>query len=149
MNNDNKRSAGGLGLVGDIGGTNARFALWRGQRLESIEVLACADYPRPELAVRDYLARIGESVANIDSVCLACAGPVGAADFRFTNNHWVINRAAFREELGLDHLLLVNDFSTMAWAASRLGADELVQVRAGSAQADRARLIIGPGTGLG
>lgn len=27
MNNDNKRSAGGLGLVGDIGGTNARFAL--------------------------------------------------------------------------------------------------------------------------
>ena len=47
MNNDNKRSAGGLGLVGDIGGTNARFALWRGQRLESIEVLACADYPRP------------------------------------------------------------------------------------------------------
>ena len=102
MNNDNKRSAGGLGLVGDIGGTNARFALWRGQRLESIEVLACADYPRPELAVRDYLARIGESVANIDSVCLACAGPVGAADFRFTNNHWVINRAAFREELGLE-----------------------------------------------
>lgn len=100
MNNDNKRSAGGLGLVGDIGGTNARFALWRGQRLESIEVLACADYPRPELAVRDYLARIGESVANIDSVCLACAGPVGAADFRFTNNHWVINRAAFREGWG-------------------------------------------------
>ena len=77
--------------------------------------------------------RIGESVANIDSVCLACAGPVGAADFRFTNNHWVINRAAFRG-LGLDHLLLVNDFSTMAWAASRLGADELVQVRAGSAE---------------
>ena len=88
MNNDNKRSAGGFGLVGDIGGTNARFALWRGQRLESIEVLACADYPRPELAVRDYLARIGESVANIDSVCLARAGPVGAAAFgRLRQSH--------------------------------------------------------------
>ncbi len=64
MNNDNKRSAGGLGLVGDIGGTNARFALWRGQRLESIEVLACADYPRPELAVRDYLARMFRALAR-------------------------------------------------------------------------------------
>ncbi|MFO6059197.1 hypothetical protein, partial [Pseudomonas aeruginosa] len=29
MNNDNKRSAGGLGLVGDIGGTNVRFGAWR------------------------------------------------------------------------------------------------------------------------
>ncbi|MFO5909511.1 hypothetical protein ACLBSX_29555, partial [Pseudomonas aeruginosa] len=27
MNNDNKRSAGGLGLDVDIGGSNARFAL--------------------------------------------------------------------------------------------------------------------------
>lgn len=88
-------------------------------------------------------------MANIDSVCLATPVRSVRPISDFTNNHWVINRAAFREELGLDHLLLVNDFSTMAWSASRLGADELVQVRAGSAQADRARLIIGPGTGLG
>ncbi len=150
MNSNKAHSASnGLALVGDIGGTNARFALWRGQRLESIEVLACADYPRPELAVRDYLARVGQPLSSVENVCLACAGPVGAADFRFTNNHWVIHRAAFRTELGLSHLLLVNDFSTMAWAASRLGADDLVQVRPGRALEGRARLIIGPGTGLG
>ncbi|WP_263141524.1 glucokinase [Pseudomonas sp. RIT-PI-AD] len=139
----------GFTLVGDIGGTNARFALWRSGHLNAVQVLACADYPRPELAVRDYLERQGIPLAAVDSVCLACAGPVSAADFRFTNNHWTINRAAFCAELGLRHLLLVNDFSTMAWAASRLGPEHLVLVREGVAQADRARLIIGPGTGLG
>lgn len=150
MNSNNKpQQPTATALVGDIGGTNARFALWRGEHLEAIEILACADYPRPEDAVREYLQRVGQPLSAIDNVCLACAGPVGDADFRFTNNHWVISRDAFRAELGLSHLLLVNDFSTMAWAASRLGGDDLVQVRDGAALDGRARLIIGPGTGLG
>ncbi|MGW8171670.1 MAG: glucokinase [Stutzerimonas stutzeri] len=42
-------------LVGDIGGTNARFALWRDQRIEQIRVLPTADHARPELAIRAYL----------------------------------------------------------------------------------------------
>ena len=29
-----------LALVGDIGGTNARFALWRDEQLEAVQVLA-------------------------------------------------------------------------------------------------------------
>ncbi|MDF3863305.1 glucokinase [Pseudomonas denitrificans (nom. rej.)] len=150
MNSNNAQNASnGFALVGDIGGTNARFALWRGEILESIQVLACADYPRPEDAVRDYLQRVGQPLSAIDNVCLACAGPVGAGDFKFTNNHWVICRDAFRAELGLSHLLLVNDFSTMAWAASRLSEEHLVQVRPGKALEGRAKLIIGPGTGLG
>ena len=37
-----------LALVGDIGGTNARFALWKNQQLESVQVLATADYASPE-----------------------------------------------------------------------------------------------------
>ncbi|MNO50918.1 Glucokinase [compost metagenome] len=149
MMNKQPEVPAGVALVGDIGGTNARFALWRDGRLDAIQVLACADYPRIEDAVREYLQRSGQPLGAIRAVCLACAGPVGAGDFRFTNNHWVIDRAAFRAELGLCHLLLVNDFSTMAWAASRLGGDDLVCVRQGQAQQARARLIIGPGTGLG
>ena len=67
MNNDNKRSAGGFGLVGDIGGTNARFALWRGQRLESIEVLACADYPVINLPAIGYNFSDEQPVAWVDA----------------------------------------------------------------------------------
>ena len=34
-------------LVGDIGGTNARFALWRDNQLYQVKVFATADYTSP------------------------------------------------------------------------------------------------------
>ena len=62
-------------LVGDIGGTNARFAVWRDQQIESVRVLPTIDYPRPEDAIRAYLQGVGQSVEALQAVCLACAGP--------------------------------------------------------------------------
>lgn len=38
-------------LVGDIGGTNARFALWRDNQLHEVNVFATADYTSPEQAI--------------------------------------------------------------------------------------------------
>ena len=64
-----------LALVGDIGGTNARFALWRDSRLESVRVLATADFVTPETAVEYYLASLGLAPGSVEAACLACAGP--------------------------------------------------------------------------
>lgn len=136
-------------LVGDIGGTNARFALWRNQQLESVRVLPTVDYPRPEDAIRAYLQAVGQSVEALQAVCLACAGPVSGDEFAFTNNHWRLSRQVFCEDLGLSDLLLVNDFTAMALGMTRLRDGELVQVCEGQAEAGQARLVIGPGTGLG
>ncbi|WP_443192410.1 glucokinase [Pseudomonas indica] len=138
-----------LGLVGDIGGTNARFALWRDERLEAVRVLATADFPTPEQAIRAYLDEIGQAVAEVDAVCLACAGPVRGDEFRFTNNHWRLNRPDFCRQLGLSELLLINDFSAMALGMTRVLPEELVEVCQGSIDPERPRLVIGPGTGLG
>ena len=44
-----------LALVGDIGGTNARFALWENDQLRAISVLATADFACPEDAIALYL----------------------------------------------------------------------------------------------
>ncbi|MEX5590731.1 glucokinase, partial [Pseudomonas urmiensis] len=46
-------------LVGDIGGTNARFALWRDNQLHAVQVLATADYTSPEQAIEAYLREQG------------------------------------------------------------------------------------------
>lgn len=138
-----------LALVGDIGGTNARFALWRDNQLESVRVLATVDYPGPEAAIRAYLAELGLAPGAVDSVCLACAGPVSGDLFRFTNNHWRISRAAFCRELKVRELLLINDFSAMALGMTRLGEHERISICPGEAQADRPCVVIGPGTGLG
>ncbi|TWC28187.1 glucokinase [Pseudomonas sp. SJZ079] len=138
-----------LALVGDIGGTNARFALWRDEQLESVRVLATADYPGPEAAIRTYLAELGLPLGAVDSVCLACAGPVSGDEFRFTNNHWRLSRAGFCRELQVGELLLVNDFSAMALGMTRLRDDERMLVCPGEPEANRPCVVIGPGTGLG
>jgi len=136
-------------LVGDIGGTNARFALWRDGRIESVRVLPTLDYPRPEDAIRAYLLAVGQELDALQAVCLACAGPVSGDSFVFTNNHWRLSRQGFCDELGLTDLLLINDFTAMALGMTRLREGELVEVCAGQPAAGRARLVIGPGTGLG
>lgn len=136
-------------LVGDIGGTNARFALWQGQRLRAIRVLRTVDYLCPEDAVRAYLQAVGRDVSELGAVCLACAGPVSGDEFVFTNNHWRLSRRAFRASLELDELLLINDFSAMALGITRVPGSELLTVCEGVADPDRVRLVIGPGTGLG
>ncbi|HBX57274.1 glucokinase [Pseudomonas sp. UBA2684] len=138
-----------LALVGDIGGTNARFALWRDEQLEAVRVLATADYPGPEQAIGAYLAELGLPLGAVSLVCLACAGPVSGDLFRFTNNHWRLSRAAFCRDLQVDELLLINDFSAMALGMTRLRDDERSLVCAGQAEANRPAVVIGPGTGLG
>ncbi len=138
-----------LALVGDIGGTNARFALWRDEQLQAVQVLATADFPGPEQAIVAYLHAQGLPLGAVDAVCLACAGPVSGDLFRFTNNHWRIERAAFCAALQIEHLLMINDFSAMALGMTRLRDGERLQVCPGEAQAGRPALVIGAGTGLG
>ncbi|WP_339543584.1 glucokinase [Pseudomonas sp. RA_35y_Pfl2_P32] len=138
-----------LALVGDIGGTNARFALWKDQHLESVQVLATADFACPEDAIGVYLKGLGLAPGAIGAVCLSVAGPVSGDEFRFTNNHWRLSRRAFCEALQLERLLLVNDFSAMALGMTRLQPEEFRVVCAGTPEPLRPAVVIGPGTGLG
>ena len=94
-----------LALVGDIGGTNARFALWEDQQLHSVRVFPTTDYSSPEQAIGIYLRDLGLALGAIGSVCLSVAGPVDGDEFRFTNNHWRLSRKAFCATLQVDELL--------------------------------------------
>ena len=138
-----------LALVGDIGGTNARFALWRNARLEAVRVLATADFATPELAVEYYLASLGLAPGSVGAACLACAGPVKGEQFVFTNNHWRLGRRDFCGALQLDELLLINDFAAMALGMTRVAEAQRRTICNGAAETGAPALVIGPGTGLG
>jgi glucokinase len=138
-----------LALVGDIGGTNARFALWRNARLEAVRVLATADFATPELAVEYYLASLGLAPGSVGAACLACAGPVKGEQFVFTNNHWRLGRRDFCGALQLDELLLINDFAAMALGMTRVAEAQRRIICNGAAETGAPALVIGPGTGLG
>ena len=136
-------------LVGDIGGTNARFA-WQAHAqapLECVETLPCQDYPQLQQAVEAYLRRIARP--HPQQAALGLANPVTGDWVQMTNNHWAFSTQALQQALGLQRLAIYNDFSALALALPTLREDELLHLGGGPALPEAARALIGPGTGLG
>ncbi|WP_336366806.1 glucokinase [Marinobacter sp. C2H3] len=142
-------TAKNLSLVGDIGGTNARFALVDpgDVRPRHIEVLACGDYDNLDQAVVDYLQRAG--AGSVGQACLAVASPVRGTQVRMTNNHWRFDTEDVRQQFGWSAFKVINDFTAMALGVPHVDEAHLVHVCGGPGDPRRPRLVIGPGTGLG
>ncbi|GHE21523.1 glucokinase [Halomonas urumqiensis] len=139
-------------LIGDIGGTNARFALVTPGAFEPHDILSlpCAEYPGLVEAVDDYLTRVG-AVGNAapHEACLAFACPIRGDQVTMTNNHWTFSRAEAQAALGLTLFKVINDFTAQALGVPHVAEQDLVEVQPGQAIPHSARLVIGPGTGLG
>lgn len=132
-------------LIGDIGGTYARFALQRRRgRYGEVRVFEVADFPDPEAAIRAYL---GER--QVREAVLAVATPVESDTIRFTNSPWAFSREALRERLGLERLAVLNDFVAQALAVAHLSDEEVAPIGGGTRLAERPAVVLGPGTGLG
>lgn len=132
-------------LIADIGGTNARFALTGPDGRPTAErTLATADYPGPVEAARAYL-----DGRRVRAAVFAVATPVESDWIHLTNSPWAFSIEATRTALGLDRLVVINDFTAQALAVPVLGADERVLLGGGEPVAGRAIGVIGPGTGLG
>jgi glucokinase len=138
-----------LWLLGDIGGTNARFALCDGPGAEPRAALglACDDYPDLAAAAQAYLSNHGDN--RPAHACIAVAGPVAGDRVALTNSAWSFSIEATRARLGLERLLIVNDFTAQALSVPSLGPGDLARVGGGEAVAGAAVAVIGPGTGLG
>lgn len=136
-------------LVGDIGGTNARFALLTapGQAFAAVETLPCAGFPGPAEAIEHYLARNG--LRRPRWCAFGIANPIDGDAVRMTNHHWAFSIRALQDALGLTRLLVLNDFTALALALPALGAEDLLQVGGGEPVPGRAIGLLGAGTGLG
>jgi glucokinase len=140
-------------LIGDIGGTNARFALANSDEpgFSNELILSCADYETAEQGIADYLQRSGRPVPDV--ICLAAAGPIVDDCIRFTNNHWVIDGRALRQAYPCASVQLLNDFESIAYSIPKLADNDVATVGllspdfAGKEQLNLA--VLGPGTGLG
>jgi glucokinase len=146
-------------LVGDIGGTFARFALARdGLLLDAPQRVERARWPDLASACRHYLDEACAGSPPIDGASIAAAGRVDADRIEMTNAQWSIDATALAGELGLrpGRVRVLNDFAALAWALPHLAPDELAAVPAAAAapsapagRADGNRVVLGPGTGLG
>lgn len=140
-------------LIGDIGGTNARFALTRSGQPGYVEerVYPCADHPSLKQGIEAYLHDV--ELPGADAICLAVAGPIFEGAVQFTNSHWQIAEQPLRAAFGTGRVRLVNDFEAIAYAVPLLGPDDLHLVGTTPApdlSGENYRIgVLGPGTGLG
>ena len=136
------------GLVADIGGTHARFAMADAKgAICAPETLAVADYGSVVEAARAYLK--GETP---EALVFAVAGPVKDGRIHFTNSGWSFSEAELRETLGVKRARLINDFEAQSRAVAHLPKAALVHLggpRDFDAKADGTIALVGPGTGLG
>ena len=140
-------------LIGDIGGTNARFALADPVKpaFSNVVTLQCDDFESADSAIKHYLKSVKAALPAV--ICLAAAGPIIDKRVRFTNNHWEISAGDLAAEFSIDQVRLLNDFEAIAYSIPFLSADDCLAIGLPDAQsldADHYMVgILGPGTGLG
>lgn len=138
-------------LIGDIGGTNARFALATKAGFTDAQTLRCADYASADDAIRHYLQDVSAAAPAV--ICLAAAGPVVGNRVRITNNHWTLDGARIAKDFGIRKVRLMNDFEAAAHSILQLDSSDLTTIGLPEAKvlpAERFDIaIVGPGTGFG
>ncbi len=135
-------------LIADIGGTNARFALVASNgQIQAERTLSGADYPDLIQAASAYLYDIAADRPRRAAV--AVATPVTGDWIQFTNSPWSFSTEAARQALGLEKLLIINDFTALALALPLLDTDERRAIGGGQAVAHAPIALLGAGTGLG
>jgi glucokinase len=136
-------------LVADIGGTNARFALLVDAHASMPEatVVPTDDYPGLTEALSD--AVLARTALRPRTAIIAMAGPIRGERIPLTNAPWVIEPRALINELGLEKVILLNDFEAQALALPGFGENDLQQIGGGAVAPHATKVVVGPGTGLG
>jgi glucokinase len=136
-------------LLGDVGGTNARWA-WQAApsgALGPVQVLPCSEYPTIEACLRAFLG--AHRLPAPRAVAFGIATAVTGDAVQMTNHPWRFSIEALRASIGAERLVVLNDFEALAHAVPVLGATDLVPIGAGLAVPGANLAVIGPGTGLG
>jgi glucokinase len=135
-------------LLGDIGATNARFALLANGALGPVSNFEVARYARFPDAVADFLKVHGDQVPVTDAL-LAIAGPVEGERCKLTNCSWIIDGDELRATFRLAKVRVVNDFAATAYSLPSLSPADLHAIGGGRAVPEAPMAVLGPGTGLG
>lgn len=141
-------------LVGDIGGTNVRFAIARRgfarhPSVTDVCVMPGDDFETFDDALGAYCEDVGARLP--ERALIALAGPVDEGRVKLTNRDWVVDSRRLSDTCGLLSVRLVNDYAAMARAIPELPDSAFRVLRAGEPDQDGRDpiLVSGPGTGLG
>jgi glucokinase len=138
-------------LVGDVGGTHARFAIVDPSKpafaVKARAELGTDAYANFAAALRAYLERIGAERPHVAAI--AVAGPVTDGRVHFTNSGWDVTENDLRSA-GFSRALLINDFAALAFSVAKLPQSAFRSIGPEcDGLPDQPITILGAGTGLG
>lgn len=138
-----------LALVGDIGGTNARFGLLElgSMEVRDVEVMKGDDFHTLESVIAYYLDKRG--ITELAAAAVDVAGPVDREEVRLTNRPWVFSAESLRMAAHAKRFRLLNDFEALAWSLPHIAKVDLVQLGGEAKGEPLVKVVLGPGTGLG
>jgi glucokinase len=133
-------------LVGDIGGTYTRLALFKnGEMLAERKYFSC-QYPSLEKIVLEF--RESEK-GEVKKGCFGVAGPIRNGVCKATNLPWIIDTSNLQKTLSLKEVGLLNDLEAKAYGLEVLKKEDLFILQEGK-KIERGNLgLIAAGTGLG
>ena len=143
-------------LLGDIGGTTARWA-WqsgRGLPLQHYREYPCALFESVQAVIERYL--LDEGLPCPWEAAFGIATPVVGDAVQMTNHHWTFSIRDLTHALGLNRCLVLNDFAAVAAALPTLKPADVRCVGGNAAvpfmpnpELGAPMAVLGPGTGLG
>lgn len=135
-------------LVGDVGATNARFALVDPSgTIVKPRAFPCADYPGIADAIGEYLEDADTPRPQRALIAIAASSTDDVV--RMTNHPWTFSISGLRDTLQMRSVRIVNDFVAAAAAIPHLKDDERTQIGSGEPVAGAPIGVLGPGSGLG
>lgn len=137
-------------LAGDIGGTNARLAVFdvsNGNfRLISASVFPSREYRGLDEIVNKFVDTLD---LHPDAACFGVAGPVRNGRVETSNLPWVVESKRLADELKLKKAVLINDLEANAWGIAALEPKDVVSLNRVKGSPIGNQAVIAAGTGLG
>lgn len=137
-------------LVGDVGGTNTRLAIYgaAGKAPIAEAVLASREHTTFEGAVKRFLDDAGAAPPSI--AVFAVAAPIVKGTATFTNLAWHLDERALARRLGLGTVRLINDLAASARGCLLTPPSSVIALtEARPARRGLNLAVIAAGTGLG
>jgi glucokinase len=142
-------------LAGDVGGTKCNLALFseKSGKLTPVfqQRFASKDFAKFDLIVKEF-SRIAAPHLNgsrIEAAGFGIAGPVINNTVRATNLPWVVEAGDLKQELQVDHIVLVNDLGAWGHSLEHLPAEDFLVLNQGRPEPGGTRALVAAGTGLG
>jgi glucokinase len=134
-------------VLGDIGGTNARFAILQDGVLGGIEHLKVANYQQFADALDAFMAMRADRRV-IRHALFGVAGVLERERCVMTNNPWIVSADELRDRF-LSTIRIINDFEAVAWSLPHLAEEDLCKIGGRKPDPAAPKVVLGPGTGLG